>query len=85
MSYTYNTEDSNWQPRPLNRTGNLTGWKARMSAICPNPASGRLVWLDKEYYCRDEQSLISESICYKVLKIATNGEAIWQRGQVVRH
>ena len=85
MNYAYDTENKMWQPRPLNKKGDLNTWKARMAAACPFPEIGMIVWLDKEYYSRTEQEYISESIGYKVIDIKENGEAIWQRGQVIRN
>ena len=84
MNYAYNTESSDWVKRPLGRKGDLSGWQARMAAACPEPVVDVLVWLDKDYYNRDEQQRIFESVCYRCKAIRANGEAVWERGQVVR-
>ncbi|CAH1524405.1 conserved hypothetical protein [Vibrio jasicida] len=76
--------NSGWQPKPLNRTGDLSGWKRRMKQACPNPKQGEIVYLDRTYFDRAEQETVYERIGYKAINIAGNGEAIWQRGQVVR-
>jgi hypothetical protein len=75
---------SNWIPKPLNRTGNLEKWKREMKRICPNPHEGGIVFVNKSYFSHDEKETIYERIGYKALRILDDGEVIWQRGQVTR-
>jgi hypothetical protein len=75
--------NTHWQPRPLNRKGDLSGWKQRMKQACPSPVVGQVVYLKREYFDNANREYVYERVGYKVLKLLSNGEAIWQRGQVV--
>jgi hypothetical protein len=70
-----NQAENNWYAKPLNRTGNLDGWKQKMNNACPDPQIGQIVSLDRN----------GTKIGYKVLGFNQYGEAIWQRGVVVKH
>jgi hypothetical protein len=83
MNYQQNSNE--WIPRPLNRKGDLSGWKGRMAAKCPNPSIGQLVWLDKEYTDRVTGEKTKSFIGYKVIGFNSFGDAIWQRGQEAYH
>lgn len=86
MNYNnYNQTQTQWKPRPLNRKGDLAGWKNRMRAKCPNPIQGQVVWLDKEHIDRFTGVKTFSAIGYKVIGFNSQGEAIWQRGQEVYH
>ncbi len=73
-----------WQARPLNRKGDLSGWKKRMKEACPSPVVGQVVYLKREYFDNADREYVYEQVGYKVLKLLSNGEAVWQRGQVTR-
>ena len=65
----------NWVASPLNRTGDLDGWKQKMKNTCPNPKLGQVVWINRD----------RSSIGYKVISFSRYGDPIWQRGEVVYH
>ena len=46
-----------------------------MAKACPNPELGQVVWLNND----------RNSVGYKAIAFKRNGDAIWQRGQVVWH
>jgi len=46
-----------------------------MRKACPSPSLGEIVWLSG-YRART---------AYKVMGFKQNGDAIWQRGEVVKH
>lgn len=73
--------NSNWTPRPLNRTGDLASWKRRMRKVCPNPVQGEIVFLDRSYTERSGET-IYERVGYKAIRVISSTEAVWQRGQV---
>ncbi len=64
-----------WVAKPLNKTGNLDNWLSKMRKACPSPSLGEIVWLSG-YRART---------AYKVMGFKQNGDAIWQRGEVVKH
>lgn len=72
-----------WQPHPLNKTGNLIGWKKRMRNLCPNPKVGQVVYLHSRVYNQSENELIENLIGYLCIDIRANGEGVWQRGKVI--
>jgi hypothetical protein len=76
-------KNSNWTPRPLNRTGDLAAWKRKMKRACPNPIQGEIVFLDRSYMETSGET-VYERVGYKAIKVLSSGEAIWQRGQVNR-
>jgi hypothetical protein len=65
---------TNWVAKPLNKTGDLEGWLSKMNRACPNPVLGEIVWLKSSY----------GNTSYKAMKFRTNGDVIWQRGEVIR-
>ncbi|MFA0465429.1 hypothetical protein AB4524_00825 [Vibrio breoganii] len=73
-----------WQPKPLNRKGDLNGWRRRMQQACPNPKEGQIVYLDREEFDRSEGVIFHSRTGYKCLGFRASGDAIWQRGQTVR-
>ncbi len=70
-----NQVENNWHAKPLNRTGNLNAWKQKMNGVCPEPRVGQIVSINSN----------GSEIGYKVLGFNRYGEAIWQRGVVVKH
>jgi hypothetical protein len=72
---TYQSNNTQWVVKPLNMVGNLDKWVKRMHDACPNPSTGQIVWLNG-YQART---------AYKVIGFKPNGDAIWQRGEVVKH
>ena len=64
-----------WVSKPLNRTGDLSGWRKKMNQTCPNPRLGEIVWLNSSY----------GRISYKAVGFRSDGSAIWERGELVRH
>jgi hypothetical protein len=72
-----------WQPRPLNLTGDLQGWRLKMYNLCPNPKVGQVVYLESTGYDRAEGRTINNLIGYLCLNIRSNGEGVWERGQTI--
>ncbi|MFA0465414.1 hypothetical protein AB4524_00750 [Vibrio breoganii] len=72
-----------WQPKPLNRTGDLQGWKRRMRNVCPNPQVGQIVYLDSSRFDPSEGVNVISRTGYKCLRFTQQGEPIWQRGMTV--
>jgi hypothetical protein len=72
---TYQSNNTQWLVKPLNKIGNLDKWLKKMHDACPNPSVGEIVWLNG-YQSRT---------AYKVIGFKSNGDAIWQRGEVVKH
>mgnify|MGYP003387051509 CR=1 FL=1 len=70
-----NQSRTKWVATPLNKKGDLNSWLSRMTQACPNPVLGEIVWL----------SGYSSRTAYKAMGFKSNGEAVWQRGEVVKH
>ena len=71
-----------WEPRPLNRKGDLSSWLKRMRDACPQPQLHQEVYLDTSYYRRVDCQLMRQRIGYKCIGFRSDGEAIWMRGCV---
>jgi hypothetical protein len=84
MSYIFEERNSKqWAPKPLGRKGELSKWQQRMVNACPDPKMDEVVWLDGEYWDQISRSKKKSSVAYKVIGFKSNGEALWQRGQVI--
>lgn len=71
-----------WQPKPLNRTGDLSGWLQRMKQACPDPALGQVVYLDQQHFDRSELRQVTQQVGYLCIGFMADGSPRWKRGSV---
>ena len=73
--------NSGWQPKPLNRTGDLSGWKRRMKQACPNPKQGEIVYLDRTYLTEQSKKRCMSALAIRQLTLQVMAK---QFGSAVR-